>query len=109
MSDIHLHFHIDGEKLLPTLLESFLHINTKLEKIMSTQAEIAQALTDLGVQVAKVGEESKATLQKVADLEAELAKNPDVSPALQAAFDGLKTQVQKVDDLIPDAPVTQPG
>lgn len=71
---------------------------------MSTQAEIAQGLTTLTAQVAKVGAESTKTLQKVTDLEAALANQDNVSPELQSAFDALKAQVQAVDDLIPDVP-----
>jgi len=70
---------------------------------MSNQTDIAQGLTALTAQVAKIGEESKATLQKVADLEAAI-NNAPVTPELQAAFDALKAQVILVDDLIPDAP-----
>lgn len=72
---------------------------------MATQNELAQQLTDLASQISKIGTETSATLQKVADLEAALSNQDNVSPELQAAFDALKQQVQKVDDLVPDAPV----
>jgi hypothetical protein len=96
-----IHIHNDG--LVP-LVESILSIHQKLSKIMSTQQEIADGLAALTSQVAKIGEESKVTLQKVIDLEAALANQDNVSPALQSAFDALKAQVTVVDDLIPDAP-----
>lgn len=74
---------------------------------MATQAELAQSLTDLTVQVNKIGEESKATLQKVTDLETALANaataGQTVAPEVQAAFDALKASVQAVDDLVPNA------
>lgn len=79
-------------------------INLKLEKIMATQDEMAIEMATITAQIAKIGEESKATLQKVADLEAVLATQGGVTPALQTAFDALKSQVTVVDNLIPDAP-----
>jgi methylaspartate ammonia-lyase len=76
------------------------------EQIMATQAELAQSLTDLTTQVNKIGDESKATLQKVTDLETALANSASagqvVSPEVQAAFDALKASVQAVDDLVPN-------
>lgn len=98
---ITIHIHNDG---LVSLVESLLSIHQKLNKIMSTQQEIADGLAGLTSQVAKIGEESKVTLQKVIDLEAALANQDNVSPALQTAFDALKAQVTVVDELIPDAP-----
>lgn len=75
---------------------------------MSSQTDIAQGLTALTAQVAKIGEESKVTIQKLADLETQI-NNAPVTPELQAAFDALKAQVTVVDDLIPDAaPPTEP-
>lgn len=89
------------------------------EQIMATQAEIAQGIADataqlqaVAAQVAKVGSETAVTLQKVADLEVVIASlGGTVDPALQTAFDALKTQVQlvadataAVDALVPDAP-----
>lgn len=98
--------HIKNElHLLHEKVNIYIH---QINSIMSTQTEIAQALTDLTAQVVKIGAESTATLQKVADLEAALANQDNVSPALQSAFDALKAQVQTVDDLIPDAPATPP-
>ena len=83
------------------LIQIFLIIQNK--KAMATQEEITQALTDLTATVAKIGDETKATLQKVADLETALAGQASVSPELQAAFDALKDQVGIVDALVPDA------
>lgn len=75
-----------------------------LERIMTTQTELAQQLAGITTQLDKIATESSATLQKVADLEAALANSGNVTPELQAAFDALKAQVQIVDDLVPDAP-----
>jgi hypothetical protein len=73
------------------------------KQIMKTQAELAADLQAVTAQVAKVGEEVVKTLDKVADLEAVLQEQGQVTPELQAAFDALKAQVVVVDDLIPDA------
>lgn len=75
----------------------------ELKEIKMTQAELAQGLKDLQTQVAKISTESSTTLQKVTDLEAAL-ENVTTTPDVDAAFAALKAQVQKVDDLIPDAP-----
>jgi len=68
---------------------------------MTTQAELAQALTALGAQLEKARGE---ITQKVSDLEAALAGAANVTPEVQAAFDALKAKVQVLDDLNPDAP-----
>jgi uncharacterized protein YoxC len=82
---------------------------TRLEKILMNQDELAKGLADVGTQVAKIGSESTATLQKVAELEAALNNAGGVSPAVQSAFNALKAQVQVVDDLIPDVPAAAPA
>jgi hypothetical protein len=85
-------------------------ITQKLDKIMSTQQEIAAGLNAATEQLKKIATESGKTLQKVSELEAALANQSNVTPELQSAFDALKTQVQVVDDLVPDElPVDQPG
>lgn len=70
---------------------------------MSTQEEMVGQLGQLTEQVSKIGAETTALVGKVADLEAALANQANVSPELQTAFDALKAQVQTVDDLVPDA------
>lgn len=74
---------------------------------MASQSEIAAGIAQVNTQLQKVSSESTITLDKVRALEEQIA-NGDVSPELQAAFDDLKAQVQKVDDLVPDA-VPVPG
>lgn len=77
---------------------------------MTTQAAIVATLTALSTQVAKIGEESKVTLQNVTDLEAAIANANTSTPEVDAALAALKAQVQMVDDLVPDAPaVTTTG
>lgn len=80
--------------------------NLKLDKIMAEQSELAAQLQEVTAQVAKISTETAATLQKVTDLEAALDAADDVSPEVQAAFDALKSQVQQLDDQVPDVPVT---
>lgn len=83
----------------------WLWANYNLSKeIAMKQEELEQGLKDVAEQVAKIGAESTITLQKVTDLETALANADNVSPGVQSAFDALKAQVQKVDDMIPDAP-----
>jgi hypothetical protein len=92
--------------LLHVVLLEFHLLNIKIEKLMSTQAELAQEIGAVTEQVAKIGTETKATLQKVSELETALANSSNgVDPAVATAFAALKAQVQVVDDLIPDAPV----
>ena len=75
-------------------------VNTQ-ELIMATQAEIAAGLTTASAALTKIGQETSTTLDKVRALEEQIS-NGNVSPELQAAFDDLKAQVQKVDDMVPD-------
>lgn len=79
------------------------HLNQRLDHIMATQSELAQQIAAITAQVAKIGTETSATLQKVIDLQAIIDAGEAVSPELQAAVDALKVQAQKTDDLVPDA------
>lgn len=81
-------------------------ITRKLAILMSTQAELATQLRTVTAQIQKISAESSKTLQKVTDLQAVIDSGAAVSPELQAAVDELKAQVQLVDDLVPDAPVS---
>ena len=76
-----------------------------IKKIMSTQAEAVLALTAINEQLAKIGQETSATLAKVAELQALIDAGATVTPELQAAIDAVKASAQKVDELVPDAPV----
>lgn len=98
----HIHLHITGDGT-EKIFEKLDLLTTKIETVMSTQAEIAAQLNETTAQLQKIATESAATLQKVADLEAALANQSNVTPELQTAFDALKAQVQTVDDLVPDA------
>lgn len=68
---------------------------------MATQAQVAQDLVALKTQLTKVGNE---VLGKLAELETALANQGNATPEVEAALAALKTSVQAVDDLIPDAP-----
>lgn len=78
-------------------------INHKLGEIMATQAQLVEDLNAVSAQVAKIGTESTATLQKVTDLEAAIANAGNTTPEVDAAMAALKAQVQVVDDLVKDA------
>ncbi len=66
-------------------------INKKLKIIMAKQSELATEMAAVTAQIAKIGQESSATLQKVTDLQAVIdGMGDNVTPELQAAFDALK-------------------
>lgn len=79
-------------------------IERKVDRLTMTQDELATKLGEVTAQVAKIGTEVSATLQKVTELEAALAAAGNTTPAVDAALAALKAQAQKTDDLIPDAP-----
>lgn len=76
---------------------------------MLTQQELATQLNAVAGQVTKIKGETTATLQKVADLEAALQNQPNVTPEVEEAFNAVKTQVQLTDDLVADAPTPGTG
>lgn len=100
---LHVHVHLQEEVI--DFLKSFNH---KLNKIMGTQSELVSQLNDVSAKLDKVAAESQATLDAVAELKAVIASQGEVSPELQAAVDKVAAQVQKVDDLVPDAPAPLP-
>ncbi len=75
-------------------------IQQRLDKIMSTQAELAAALVSLKEQTDKSFTE---IIAKIAELEEALNNAGTVSPEVLAALDALKVSVQRVDDIVPDA------
>ncbi len=83
------------------VLELKLIILNFQELSMATQAQIAAGLVAASAALTKIGQETSTTLEKVRALEEQI-NSGDVSPELQAAFDDLKTQLQRVDDLVPD-------
>ena len=83
---------------------------TKLDRIIMNQAELAAGLKAIQTQVGKVAAEqaakSDALIAKVAELEAVIAAGGDVTQEVTDALDGVKTALQALDDVIPDAPPT---
>lgn len=77
-------------------------------EVLMTNAELSAGLSDLKNQVTKIGTESEATLKKVQDLENAINGAQGVPQDVIDAFTALKTQVQTVDDLIPDTTPTTP-
>jgi len=82
----------------------------KLDRIIMNQAELAAGLKAIQTQVGKVAAEqaakSDALIAKVAELEAIIAAGGDVTPEVTEALEGVKTALQALDDVIPDAPPT---
>jgi uncharacterized protein YoxC len=75
-----------------------------LEKIMSTQAELAATLVAIGEQIVKIGTETDSLIQKVDDLEAALVAAGGTTPEVDAALAAVKAQLQIVDEKVQDAP-----
>lgn len=73
---------------------------------MTEQEQLAEDLKAVSAQIHKIGNESAKTLQKVTELETQLANQPNLIPEVKDAFTNLKNQVQLVDDLVPDAAPT---
>jgi ABC-type nitrate/sulfonate/bicarbonate transport system substrate-binding protein len=98
-----LHLHVENPETLKEIL-------MKLEDLTAlTQAQTAQ-IAAMSAKADKIGSETLALLQKIADLAAAVA-NPDVPPALVAAFGDLKAaadvlggKLLAVDESVPDAP-----
>ena len=78
--------------------------HNQLEVIIMNQTELAAELRNVKAQIAKIGTETAATLQKVIDLEKVIAEGAPVSEEVLTALAELKTQAQATDDLTPDAP-----
>lgn len=77
-----------------------------------TQAELAAGLVAIQTQVGKVAAEqaarSDALAAKIAELEAVIAAGGDVTTEVTDALEGVKTALQALDDVIPDAPPVEP-
>jgi ABC-type transporter Mla subunit MlaD len=79
-------------------------INHRLDTIMTTIAEATAQITALTADVAKVGDETRALLQKIADLTAIIEAGNTTGPEFDAALAALQAQVAVVDGLVPDVP-----
>ncbi len=71
-----------------------------IKRIIMNQAQELAALQALTTQVGKANDEVLAKLKALQDT---IDNNP-VSPEVEAAVAALTTAVQKVDDIVPDAP-----
>ena len=85
-------------------------LNRKVDLLMVSQTQIAADVAGLTAQVAKILSEvttaSDILRARIAELEAQLANaSTDAIPALEAAVTDLKSALQILDDVNPDAPV----
>ncbi len=96
MSLFTFNFNVAGDEAASCKILSHLHT------IMSTQQELATQLRTVTAQLNKISTESTATLNKVTELQAIIDGGAPISDELQTAFDELKAQIQRVDDLVPD-------
>lgn len=78
-----------------------------LRKVMVSQAQLASDLITVKESVAKIGNETSALVQKVADLEAAIGNAGETSPEVDSALQALKDQIQVVDELVADVPAPQ--
>lgn len=95
---IHIHNHPDEETK-----KSLILIHHKLDKIMTEQEQLAEDMKAVSTQLQKIGNESAQSVAKLAELETQLANQPNLIQPVKDAFAALKQQVQLVDDLVPDA------
>jgi hypothetical protein len=112
-AQITIHLHSEPSQ---HILDSIANLK---ETLVASNQDLLAALnlvnanvTDIGVEVDKIGTETTALQKSVADLTAALANGtttPEVDAALaavQAGVAGLASRVKAVDDLVPDSPVT---
>jgi hypothetical protein len=97
----------DFMELVLEKISEFKHIfNVKTDLIMATQAEVEAQLNGIADQLDKSKTELTA---EIGTLEAEIAAGGGSTPGVDAAIARLKTLAQGLDDLNPDAPVTEPA
>ena len=102
-TDFHVHIHNKLEaELLTRMVELQYFVKVNLEKLMATQAELAQQLGQVADQAAKAHEEIVAGIN---DLKAAVEAAGQVTPEVEAAMQRLTGSVQQLDDLHPDTPV----
>lgn len=101
MSLRHIHGHqLEMHKALMQVLDNQCQHGKTLGKIMASNAQLQQSLTDLGTQLDKAHTEITT---KIAELEAAIAAGGNTTPEVDAALEALKGKVQNLDDLHPDA------
>lgn len=82
---------------------SLLLIHRKVSRIMATQPELVTSINALTANVAKIGNETRELLTRIAALEQAIGEGAPVSPAVLEALSALQEQVSVVDSLVPDA------
>jgi hypothetical protein len=95
---IDVYHHIEGD---PRLDELRVVLDQFRSAIMTTQAELAQQILAVRDQLQKVHTEVTG---KIAELEAAVLAAGNVSPEVEAALQAVRSALQPIDDLIPDAP-----
>lgn len=99
--EVNHHFKFEQPAGFDALVQGITTLLERTGQIMATQAETAVQLQNLTAQISKVSGEVTTIL---AALEAARALAGETDPAVTAQVDALKTAVQGVDDLNPDAP-----
>jgi len=74
-------------------LAAIIAVNIQLRKINMNQAELQQALADLGAQLTKALDEIRAAIER----------GGQTTPEVDAALANARTVAQALDDLNPDA------
>jgi len=104
--EIHVHIHHHYDPVMDKLFQKIDFLTEKTKIIIMTQAEELQLLKDLKAQ----NEKAKAEIvAKIAALETAIANQGNTSPEVDAALVDLKTSIQGTDDIVPDAPATEPA
>lgn len=74
-----------------------------LHKIMATQAELVTQAKAQADTIAKIGLETDKLIQNVKDLQDAVNNQTNASPELVEAMGAVSTQLQQLDDKVPDA------
>lgn len=94
-----LSIQVDHYHHIPQPPEIPASIQERLDRIMTTQAELALQIAALTEQNERARAE---VLAKIADMQAAIDAAANVDPAVLEAFDALKVSVQADDDIVPD-------
>lgn len=101
---VHIHDHRQSTQLLEKILETVINNKHKLNQMAKTTEEVLAELDSISTTVTKIGTETSASLTKIAELQAAVDAAGGVPQSVQDKIDALQTQLQTVDDLVPDAP-----
>ncbi len=97
-------------RFAPVTKDDLNKLTTLLNKIMDTQAELAQALKDLKAQGIKIAAEQQARAdalnKSIADLQAIIAAGGPVTQEVKDALADVQATFKSLDDTIPDAPAS---